>query len=114
MSATGQYQTASSSIYGGSSLYVSTNFGSTWEEVENTKKYWSSVSVSASGQYQTAVSSNNDKIYISTTTGASMIDYVAGAAGARGNYTISGNNLYVNDGTNWLQFAGTNIGAVLP
>jgi photosystem II stability/assembly factor-like uncharacterized protein len=77
LSASGQYQIA---IYqkrqdGGSDIllptymYISTDFGNTWTQSQNAdEKSWQSVSLSASGQHQTAVT-QNDLIYVSNNFG---------------------------------------------
>jgi hypothetical protein len=52
MSSSGQYQLASA---GGTSLYLSTNYGQKWFEISNAGfGYWTSVAVSSSGQFQLA------------------------------------------------------------
>ena len=77
LSASGQYQIA---IYekrqgGGSDaflptyMYISTDFGNTWTQSQNaSEKTWTYVSLSASGQHQTAVT-QNDYIYVSSDFG---------------------------------------------
>jgi hypothetical protein len=70
-----QYQTAvASGSTDGDYIYISTDFGNTWivkqtDETSNSlQKKWTSVSLSATGQYQTAVA-NGDYIYVSTDFG---------------------------------------------
>jgi len=81
LSASGQYQTAAGigipedDQPSGDFIYVSSDFGLTWEksldqEINSAPKNWSSVSLSASGQYQTAVAENDD-IYLSNDFGIS-------------------------------------------
>ena len=62
LSASGQYQTAiGNGLFEGEIppigdfIYVSSDFGLTWAKSNSLQKFWSSVSLSASGQYQTAV-----------------------------------------------------------
>ena len=55
MSATGQYQSATTGSSG--TIYTSNNYGFTWTRNNNaliTGKYWSTISVSSNGQYQSA------------------------------------------------------------
>ena len=76
LSASGQYQTAVSITdpgVGGDGggpeyIYVSTDFGNTWTQSNSPEKKWFSVSLSDSGQYQTAVVYNG-YIYISSDFG---------------------------------------------
>jgi hypothetical protein len=83
MSSSGQYQTivadgpSSSGSSGTSNMWTSSNYGNTWTLVPQSNFYnatsiptwnWTSVSMSASGQYQTAVAAKpntGDYIYIS-------------------------------------------------
>ena len=69
VSASGQYQTA---VVYGESIYISSNYGSTWTSTNTSagNKDWKSVSISASGQYQTAVVYGGS-IYISSNYGSS-------------------------------------------
>jgi hypothetical protein len=62
LSASGQYQTAvgigileGESPPPGDFIYVSSDFGTSWTKSNSLQNYWRSVSLSASGQYQTAV-----------------------------------------------------------
>jgi hypothetical protein len=101
-------------------IYVSTDYGATWNSNMTTvTRVWTKLIMSGSGEHLWGVFNNREFFYVkhqgdTGVISASMVNYVAGATGARGNYTISGNNLYVNDGTKWLQFAGTDIGTMLP
>ena len=71
ISASGQYQTAVTNVDPVSAyIYISKNYGSTWNinnSISDTN-FWTSVSVSATGQYQTATT-NNDRIYVSNNYG---------------------------------------------
>eukprot|EP01032_Pedospumella_encystans_P009801 gene9801-11509_t len=64
--ATGQYVVAAATDYGG--IFVSSNFGKTWNETNAPTNYWSSVSSDKSGVYLTAVI-NGGKIYTSNNSG---------------------------------------------
>jgi photosystem II stability/assembly factor-like uncharacterized protein len=81
MSASGEYRTAVSTTTpnggnppGPEYIYVSSNSGETWTQKQNDasnnslEKRWYGVSMSASGQYQTAVA-NNGYIYVSSNYG---------------------------------------------
>ena len=72
ISSTGQYQvcchntTASNTI----NLFISNNFGLSWNLVSNLTDDWQSVSISSTGQYQTAaLSGTNGLIYVSNDFG---------------------------------------------
>jgi hypothetical protein len=84
LSASGQYQTAvgigipeGEGRPPGDFIYVSSDFGLTWAKSNSLQNYWISVSLSASGQYQTAVAVGipnqgpppGDNIYISSDFG---------------------------------------------
>jgi hypothetical protein len=58
MSSSGQYQSASiDSVDSSGGIYISNNYGNTWikNPTSSTAQPWKSVTISASGQYQTAV-----------------------------------------------------------
>jgi hypothetical protein len=65
MTASGQYQIAA---VAGQQIYRSIDFGKTWIKASATNINWTSIAVSASGQYQTALANKNmypDVIYTS-------------------------------------------------
>ena len=74
MSATGQYQSATTGSSG--TIYTSNNYGFTWTRNNNaaiTGKFWITISVSSNGQYQSAgVYGGN--IYVSTNYGITWGD----------------------------------------
>ena len=77
ISASGQYQTA---VQSPGSIYTSNNFGASWSQYSNsnfpTSNYYSGVSVSASGKYQSVIfnySNLNTGIGISSDYGANWV-----------------------------------------
>ena len=114
MSATGQYQTVTST--GGSGdIYYSKNFGQTWTQSTGlTLQNYVVVRMSASGQYQlTGVGSSSSNLYISSNYGVSwssvsspVNQWTAFAVSASGKYQYaagSGTKVYVssNYGITW-------------
>ena len=130
MSASGQYQTVVSTSFGygqydGYIIYISSDYGSTWTSntinIDNnpqTSKFWSSVSVSASGKYQTAVASD-EYIYISsdygnnwTSAASSQLVWNSVSISASGQYqtacVYSGSIWISSDyGSNWTEITST-------
>jgi len=131
ISSTGQYQSAIynpystiASIYSGGYIYTSTDYGNTWNPVNSTgSKYWSSIAVSSTGQYQTAVSSLSPEVQativvyisnnfgktftpISTTWAAASINTSSISISATGQYqaiAVNNSNIYIsnNYGASW-------------
>ena len=121
MSSSGQYQTlvCSNGSTSKGNMYNSTNFGQTWTQIGTyTNLYWTSVSISSSGQYQVAttqyygidpIASN---IYISSsyganstwsivTTGVTNPSWSGVAMNASGQYlTVVNNGGFVYQSTN--------------
>ena len=116
MSASGQYQTAVSTNLGLGSLYISIDYGNTWNVKTQVSPLpplsnidWSSVCISYTGQYQLASSTSNAYISsdygntwtISRSLGAS--NYTSSAMSASGQYlsiavsgiSIQSSNIYI-------------------
>ena len=106
----GKYQTAVTNEY----IYKSSDYGSNWSQVTTIPKNWTSVSVSSSGQYQTAVV-NGEYIYISSDYGATWTpittyskNWTAVSVSSSGEYqtaVTNGEYIYISSdyGANWTQ-----------
>ena len=114
VSASGKYQIVGA--YGGS-LYISSNYGSSWSSVGGAEvggsKNWISVSISASGQYVTAAvnggyiyRSNNYASNSSWTQVSSSTSYLGVSISASGRYqtaVVENGSIYIssNYGSSW-------------
>lgn len=126
VSASGQYQTvvANGSAGSTSNMWISNNYGSTWTDVSTTNIInnsgsptydWTGISMSASGQYQTAVASKSgnssgaDFIYTShdygenwTSAKATSGNWTGVAVSSSGQYQLAvGSNLQMNFSQNY-------------
>ena len=132
LSSTGQYQTAvngtvtSAQGTTGGIIHTSSNYGVTWVERTATgNKEWSSVSLSSTGQYQTAVIYNifDNNIHTSSNYGVNWVGITATGGKTWTSVSLSSTGMYqtaVNTGSsrsyihissdygvNWVQRTGT-------
>ena len=121
MSSTGQYQTAISNNSGilksdysnpssFGSIYVSKDYGITWNTVNNTNNYWCSVSMSADGQYQIATVNNgpiasSGYIYYSTDYG---LTWNISSSGSN-DYNLSWNFTGISANAQYLTILGGSV-----
>jgi hypothetical protein len=111
VSSTGQYQ--SMVVTNGGRIYISSNYGVNWREVESSR-IWRYISMSSSGQYQTATVSSgvDNKIYISNNFGNTWTAkensraWVGVSLSSTGQYQtalVEGGQIYIssNYGNNW-------------
>jgi hypothetical protein len=109
VSESGQYQVAGVSA---GSIWVSNNYGSTWIEITTiSNNVWRSLSISASGQYITAVP-YGDYIYTCQNSIANGVvsvgNYSSEPVGTTGSiyYDTSSSALKVYNGTSWSSVGG--------
>jgi photosystem II stability/assembly factor-like uncharacterized protein len=103
MSSSGKYQTALTS----NKIYTSSNYGSTWTQVNTSgpQQSFSSISMSASGRYQVVSCSLNFKIYVSIDFGSTWKNYTTTnkfnkiSVSSSGQFIIGGHStgLYISD-----------------
>ena len=118
VSKSGKYQTA---CVRSGSIYISSNYGSTWRPVASTQN-WSGVSISASGKYQVACSNapSDSQIYISSNfgsnwspvTGTSSVGWSSVSISASGQYQtacVDSGSIWIssNYGSTWTEVTGT-------
>ena len=111
ISESGQYQTAVSSGSNTGLIYVSNNFGISWNPYNNLLYDWKSIAISSTGQYQTALI-DNGSIYISNNYGV-LWSLVSGTSNTWTSICMSSsgqNQLAVTSGNLGLIFVSSNYG----
>ena len=121
VSSTGQYQTAIASGVPNGNVYLSSDYGRTWNPTNTgatANSTWSSVAMNATGQYQIATIANgsvyNTRTYGSSWSAISSVgsaNWSASAVSTTGQYQVvcaSGGNIWLsnNFGSSWSQVTG--------
>jgi len=121
VSSTGQYQTAIASGVPNGNVYLSSDYGRTWNPTNTgatANSTWSSVGMNATGQYQVATVANgsvyNTRSYGSSWSAISSVgtaNWSATAVSTTGQYQVvcaNGGNIWLsnNFGSSWNQVTG--------